>query len=169
MCRTVKLNGVVKELKSMGLCETSSPDDNPVISQASFDYHSGKLSRMMTSTDEALARLHRTILVVMESYGTSPLLTDASDVVRRLSGSPGDGALEVYSQLAGDIEDVEEFLEKWNGSNALNESRVLAEMWRTFKHLCKLQTAVDRAPVSFHLKNEEILNEHFGKNKSTLR
>ena len=135
-CRTADLRHIVKELKRLGITETSSPDNNPFIAQASYAHHCRKLSRLMTSADSVAVSLSKAIRSAEEHLGRTPLLADASQTVEQLNGAPGDGALEVYSQLSDDIEAVQGFLNEWQDSTGLHEARVIIEMRRMHQRLC---------------------------------
>ena len=60
--RTARLRDVVGMLRNMGLSKTTSPDDNPLLAQASFARNSKRMERGM----EAVARVSKPFAATLE-------------------------------------------------------------------------------------------------------
>jgi len=120
---------------------------------------------LMTAAGSAGVPLLRAIKCAEHKWGRTPLLEAAYGICERLNGKPGDGALEVYAQLSGDLAAIEGFLQEWQQTSNGAEQSVILAMRHMCHKLCLLQQAVDRAPVSFHLQNENNLRKQFGENR----
>jgi len=156
-CRTARLHDVVSALKDMGLSETTSPDDNPLLSQASFAHNSKGLERRMVAVARAGIPFAAALETVEKSYGPIPFVMAARKLQEQLIGRPGDGALEVYAQLSGDIAETEQFIAEWRHVNDHDLQNVISCACTVHRELCRLQQAVDQAPPIFLQRNDEIL------------
>lgn len=161
--RSARLTEVVSTLKAMGLTETTSPDDNPLLARASYLRNSKKIGRAMIAVAQTGVPLGTALDTADRVHGLTPFVTAAHSLQGRLNGNPGDGALEVFAQLTEDIAATESFITQWTPSTELEYQAVIARSVAVHHALCSLQKAVDCAPPVFLQWNQESLRSMTGK------
>ena len=166
--RTVRLYEVVGELREMGLTETTSPDDSPLLAQASYVRNSKKLEQGMMAVARTGIPFATALDNAERAHGLTALVTTARSLQKRLSGNPGDGALEVIRQLSTDIAETEAFITQWTHTTVHEYRDVLARAAAVHHALGNLQKAVDHAPPGFLQRNEETLLRIRGDQNSSV-
>lgn len=159
---TARLHSVVDTLKKMGLVYTTSPDDSSILAQASYARNSKRMERGMVSIARAGMPFAAALKTVERSHGSIPFVMAARKLQKQLNGRPGDGSLEVFAQLSGDIAETEQFITEWRHVTDYELQNVVARARTVHRELCRLQQAVDQAPPVFMQRNAEIL-ERFRK------
>jgi hypothetical protein len=155
--RTARLRDVVSALKDMGLSKTTSPDDSHLLAKVSFARHSKRLERGMVAVARASMPFATVLETIERVNGSTPFVMAARKLQERLNGKPGDGALEVFAQLSGDIAETERFITEWRNEDGHDLQNVIARVIAIHGELCQLQQAIDQAPPAFMQRNEENL------------
>ena len=161
--RTVRVTEVVSALKTMGLTKTTSPDDAPLLATASFARNSKKMERAMRTVAQTGMPFGMALDGAERTHGRTPFVTAARKLQERLTGNPGDGALEVFAQLSMDIVATESFITQWRPTTEPEYQLVVARAFAVHHALCSLQDAVDCAPPVFLQRNEESLRRMLGE------
>ena len=156
-CRTARLQAVVSTLRDMGLSKATSPDDAPLLAQASYARNSKKMERGMAAVARAGIPFAAALESAERSLGCSSLVMAARKLQKRLNGGSGDGALAVLEQLSDDIAEIERFISQWRYAEDDENQEIIVQAQAVHRELCRLQQTVDQAPPVFLQRNEEIL------------
>lgn len=146
-------------LKKLGLKETTSPDDNPVIEKISYVSNSKKIERAMMAVAKIGIPFRNSLDIANKEHGPSSFVTEARYLQKRLIGNPNDGALEVYAQLSRDIELSRAFIDSYRNTNLPEYRTVLHYAEAVYRELCNLQKTIDNAPPNFLLQNKARLKK----------
>lgn len=161
--RLSRFTDVVKKLKIMGLSQTSSPDDNPLISKLTFSQNSKKLGNLMWKAHLKAEAFETSLINLKSRIGYNDFVQSAYIMLKKLGGSPGDGALEVYAHLSEDIATIELFINQWANNLESEYYEVNNCLIKTYNALCALQRKYDAAPPSFIIENEIALKGDHNK------
>jgi tetratricopeptide (TPR) repeat protein len=123
------------------------------------------LSRQMSRLDHCLSRLRQALDEARKDGAKAVVLKDGEALFQKLAGSPGDGALEVYRQLPGDLTVVENFLAAWKPGEAPGAYKIFKSAEKIREELLELQRLVDNRPPEVF---EEIVKDLMGP-RSVIR
>ena len=157
-CRISNMDNIIKTLKEFGLNQSTSPDDNPILSQLSFNYNSKRLEREMQSIAYEGIYFSEALNNVESLYGPNLFVISAIELQKTLNGKQGDGAIEVIRDIDADILAIKEFIKKWENIEDIHIKSVINHAKIILHKLSSLQKAIDYAPQNFLKKNEEIIN-----------
>jgi hypothetical protein len=157
--QTTRSTDVIEKLKSMGLRQTTSPDDMPLVAKLSYSLNSKRIARGMTVVAHAGVPFHAALEAAERIHGRTSFVMAAHKLQEHLNGNPGDGALEVFAQLSDDIARVELFLNTWTPISEPEYKNVLTRVVAVRAALCNLQRMVDAAPPGFLRQNDTVLRD----------
>lgn len=155
--RFARLGDVVGALKDLGLSETTSPDDSPLLARVSFERISKQIAQRMAAVARTGKPFTDALKAAERVNGHTPFVVAAQRLAERLTGEPGEGALEIFAQLSDDIAETEQFITVWSHVGGDVYQSVIACADAVYRELCQLQQVIDHAPPIFLLRNEEIL------------
>ena len=159
----LKVAEIVPKLKKMGLTKTTSPDDDFLVANASFNYHSKKLGKQMKTISRTGISVLSALKNAERAYGQTTFIIETQYLILKLDGKPGDGALEVLKNLKSDIKMLNSFIGKWKETTVYEYQNVIHAIEVVYNELNKLQLIVDQVPPVFLERNEQRLREMFGK------
>jgi hypothetical protein len=148
---------VIDKLRSMGLSQTISPNEVPLLDKLSYSRNSKQLAKGMMAVAHAGGQFHSALEAAERVRGRTPFVTAARSLEARLNGNPGDGALEVFAQLDDDSACVDSFLNRWKDISEPEYQEAVTRVVAVHAALCNLRRMVDLAPPSFLQQDKIVL------------
>jgi hypothetical protein len=133
-----------------------------MISPQDYDRYSTPLAQQMQRISLVGPRFLEAIRAAQVSGTSQQLVTDAMTLGEELGGRPGEGALEVYRDLAANLQSTRRFIGRWQSASDAGAQRVVQAAREIQRELELMTELVSATPPQVMAEIKRTLTTAFG-------